>query len=81
LFGVASPSTKIQVSPFAIFTKELRVFGSFINPYTHEEAIALIDQQLVKVESLISHRFSLEEVPQIMSNYAKMNVTKGVIVY
>jgi len=81
LFGVANPSTQIRVSPFAIFTKELRVWGSFINPHTHEEAIALIEQQLVKVEPLISHRFSLEEVPQIMGDYAKMNVTKGVIVY
>jgi L-iditol 2-dehydrogenase len=81
LFGVANPSTCIQVSPFAIFTKELRIVGSFINPNTHEEAIALIDQKIVKVEPLISHRFSLDEVPQIMGDYAKMNVTKGVIVY
>ncbi|WP_188993062.1 zinc-dependent alcohol dehydrogenase family protein [Paenibacillus nasutitermitis] len=81
LFGVANPSTQIQVSPFAIFTKELRIMGSFINPHTHEEAIALIEQQLVKVEPLISHRFSLDQVPQIMSDYAQMNVTKGVIVH
>ncbi|WP_240414215.1 zinc-dependent alcohol dehydrogenase family protein [Paenibacillus periandrae] len=81
LFGVANPSTQIQVSPYAIFTKELCIFGSFINPHTHEEAIALIDQKIVKVEPLISHRFPLREVPQIMGNYAGMNVTKGIIVY
>jgi L-iditol 2-dehydrogenase len=81
LFGVASPHTQIQVSPFAIFAKELRIFGSFINPNTHEEAIALIQQRLIQIEPLISHRFKLEEIPHIMSDYAKMNVTKGVIVY
>jgi L-iditol 2-dehydrogenase len=81
LFGVASPSTQITVSPFAIFAKELKILGSFINPHTHEEAIALIDQKKVQIEPLISHRFTLEEIPQIMGNYAKMNVTKGVIDY
>jgi 2-desacetyl-2-hydroxyethyl bacteriochlorophyllide A dehydrogenase len=81
LFGVASPETRISVSPFAIFAKELQVFGSFINPYTHEEAISLIRQGIVRIEPLISHRFSLEEIPEAMGSYPKLNVSKGVIVY
>ncbi|KIL40281.1 theronine dehydrogenase [Gordoniibacillus kamchatkensis] len=81
LFGVASPDTQIAVEPFAIFAKELRVTGSFINPHTHEDAIALIRSKIVQVEPLISHRFSLEDVPDIMARYPQMNVTKGVILY
>ena len=79
LFGVSSPSTQISVSPFAIFSKELKIMGSFINPYTHEEAIAMISQKLIDVETLISHHFQLNEVPVIMENYPKMNVGKGMI--
>jgi L-iditol 2-dehydrogenase len=81
LFGVSSPETRITVSPFAIFAKELTIKGSFINPYTHEDAIALIHERIVQVEPLVSHRFSLDEVPQVMADYPKMNVTKGVIVF
>jgi L-iditol 2-dehydrogenase len=81
LFGVASPATQIKVSPFAIFAKELRVLGSFINPHTHEEAIALIQQGIVSIEPLISHKFKLADIPQVMGDYPKMNVNKGVIVY
>jgi len=81
LFGVSSPETEISVSPFSIFTKELRVMGSFINPHTHEEAIALIRRKVVQVEELVSHRFSLEQVPDIMGKYPQMNVAKGVIIY
>jgi 2-desacetyl-2-hydroxyethyl bacteriochlorophyllide A dehydrogenase len=81
MFGVASPDTFIQVSPFEIFTKELRIMGSFINPYTHEEAIALIEKGIVQVEPLISHRFSLTDIPTIMEQYPTLRVSKGVIVH
>jgi L-iditol 2-dehydrogenase len=81
LFGVASPDTAITVSPFEIFSKELTVKGSFVNPYTHEEAIALIEKKVIDVKTLISHRFSLEELPAVMSDYPKLRVSKGIIVY
>ncbi|TVY01283.1 zinc-dependent alcohol dehydrogenase family protein [Cohnella terricola] len=81
LFGVSSPETTMTISPFEIFTKELTIKGSFINPSTHEDAIALIQRKIVKVEESVSHRFKLDEVPQIMHDYPKMNVTKGVIQY
>lgn len=81
LFGVASPDTQITASPYDIFSKELKVMGSFINPHTHEEAIALISQGIVRVEPLISHRFELGQVPEIMDRYLQMNVGKGIIMY
>lgn len=81
LFGVASPDTLITVSPYDIFSKELKVMGSFINPHTHEEAIALISQGIIRVEPLISHRFELGQVPEIMERYPQMNVIKGIIIY
>lgn len=81
LFGVATPETVISVSPFEIFSKELVIKGSFVNPYTHEEAIALIGKKVIDVKTLISHRFSIEELPAVMSNYPKLRVSKGIIVY
>jgi L-iditol 2-dehydrogenase len=81
LFGVSSPDTEITVNPYAVFSKELRIFGSFINPYTHEEAIALVSQGIIQVEQLVSHRFYLDEVPEIMESYPQMNVSKGVILF
>jgi L-iditol 2-dehydrogenase len=81
LFGVAAPDTRISVSPYEIFSKELRILGSFINPNTHAEAIALVSQGIIQVESLVSHRFYLDDVPEIMENYPHMNVGKGIIVY
>ncbi|WP_335376606.1 zinc-dependent alcohol dehydrogenase family protein [Bacillus sp. JJ1122] len=81
LFGVAAPETVISVSPFEIFSKELTVKGSFVNPYTHEEAIALIGNKVIDVQTLISHRFKLQDLPAAMAEYPKLGVSKGVIVY
>ena len=80
LFGVSSPDTEIRVSPFAIFAKELNVMGSFINPYTHEDAIQMIRRKKIQVEQLVSHRFSLELIPDVMAKYPQMDIAKGVIV-
>jgi L-iditol 2-dehydrogenase len=81
LFGVSSPETEITVSPFEIFSKELQIFGSFINPYTHKEAIALISQGTVDAAALISHRFGIEEMSEVMREYANLNVSKGIITF
>jgi threonine dehydrogenase-like Zn-dependent dehydrogenase len=79
LFGVSSPETVISVSPFEVFSKELVIKGSFINPYTHEEAISMIVHHVVDVQSLISHRFSLSELPKAMAEYPSLGVSKGIL--
>lgn len=81
LFGVSSPETTISVAPFEIFSKELTIKGSFINPFTHEEAISLIAKKVVEVRLLISHRFSIDELPAAMADYPNLKVTKAVINY
>ncbi|WP_419881528.1 zinc-dependent alcohol dehydrogenase family protein [Peribacillus sp. B-H-3] len=80
-FGVAAPETAISVSPFEIFSKELTIKGSFINPYTQEEAIALIAKKAVDAGMLISHRFTIEELPEAMANFPNLKVSKAVITY
>ncbi|MBL4954752.1 zinc-dependent alcohol dehydrogenase family protein [Neobacillus sp. OS1-32] len=81
LFGVAAPETVMMVSPFEIFSKELTIKGSFVNPFTHEEAISLIEKGVVDVKSLISHRFTVDELPKVMGDFASLHVSKAVILY
>jgi len=79
LFGVSAPDTQISVAPFEIFAKELVIKGSFINPFTHEEAIKLIEKKVVDVQSLISHRFTKEELPAAMKNFQSLNIVKAIV--
>ncbi|MCL6518178.1 zinc-dependent alcohol dehydrogenase family protein [Alicyclobacillus sp.] len=80
LFGVADPATVVDLSPYEVFAKELTIRGSFINPDTHARAIALVEAGKVRVAPLVTHRFRLEEVPEILAGYASLRVTKGVVV-
>ena len=79
LFGVSAPNTKIEVQPFDIFSKELTIKGSFINPHTHDLAISLVQQGKIQIKPLLSHQFTMDQLPEIMNEYPSLKVTKGII--
>lgn len=79
LFGVPSPSTTIELPAYQIFNKELKIAGSFINPFTLQQAVLLLNEGKVNVEPLLSHVISLEEVPNVLADYGKLGVTKAII--
>lgn len=81
IFGVSSPSTQVALNPYEVFQKELEIKGSFINPHTFLEAIELIKTKTVDVLPLVSHYFELEQVPDVLANYGKKEITKGLIRY
>ncbi|KRT85682.1 hypothetical protein AMK59_1052, partial [Oryctes borbonicus] len=43
IFGVAAPHTKISISPYQLFEKELRVVGVRINPFSFPNALGLLE--------------------------------------
>ena len=61
VFGVAPENATINVNPFEVFRKDLRIVGSFAVNKTFQEATALIESGAVKVEPLISHVVALEQ--------------------
>lgn len=79
LFGVPSPNEVVEIAPYDIFNKELTISGSFINPFTLDEAIQLLNKGIVNIEPLISHRITLEEVQDVLVNYSKLGITKALI--
>jgi len=79
LFGVPGPNEVVEIAPFEIFSKELTIFGSFINPFTLDEAIQLLNSGVVNIEPLISHRIRLDEVQDVLANYPKLGITKALI--
>ncbi|MFN3699222.1 MAG: alcohol dehydrogenase, partial [Dictyoglomus sp.] len=62
IFGVAPLSDYIAISPYEIYSKELTITGSFVNPYTNSRALALIEEKRINIEKIISHKFSLREI-------------------
>ncbi len=67
MFGLTKPDEEIKVRPFEIFQKEIELKASFINPYTHTRALALIDSGRLDVKSMIHDVCGLNYLPEILS--------------
>jgi L-iditol 2-dehydrogenase len=68
-FGVPSPETRINIKPHDIFTKELKIMGSLMNPYTIKRAIDLLTSKRLMSEELISHKFNLLDIKEAFKVY------------
>ncbi len=66
LFGVPPSGRNLEMEGFKIFQKGLTVLSSFTSVRNSFQAVDLLQSGQVKVDSLISHRLSLEEMPRAL---------------
>jgi len=66
VFGVAPQGATARVSPFAIFARELRILGSYLNPHTHGRAVELAASGRLALGPLITRRVALNEAPRVL---------------
>jgi 2-desacetyl-2-hydroxyethyl bacteriochlorophyllide A dehydrogenase len=60
-FGVCPPDAMIEVNPFDVFRRELKIYGSFSLSGDFQDALELVRRGAIDVSSLITHRFPLDE--------------------
>jgi D-arabinitol dehydrogenase (NADP+) len=65
-FGVCPIDAKIQISPYEIFRKDLKIYGSFALRNTFAPAIRLLQNQVVQVTPLLSHSFPFEQFEEAL---------------
>ena len=64
LFSVPSVDATTPLPLFDVFHKELTIYGSLINPDTHQRAVNLINAGRIQMAPLITHRFPLDQVEE-----------------
>jgi D-arabinitol dehydrogenase (NADP+) len=64
IYGVASEHDRISISPYEVFSKELKIIGSFAQTHCFDRAIKVIQKGIVNVKPLITHRFKLDDFAQ-----------------
>ncbi|MBV8461047.1 MAG: zinc-dependent alcohol dehydrogenase family protein [Candidatus Eremiobacteraeota bacterium] len=79
LFGVAPSGAKAQVEPYELYRKELRIAASNLNPFTMEKAVAMLASRTVKVDGIVSHVVSLDELPQLLLNAPPAGEVKAAL--
>lgn len=79
LFGLTAPDDTIEIKPFEIFKKEIEIKASYINPYTQQRAVELIDSKRIDVKSMIYETAELDRLPEILSNTSLRRKGKFII--
>jgi 2-desacetyl-2-hydroxyethyl bacteriochlorophyllide A dehydrogenase len=67
LFGVCPDKAKVSWSPFEIYRKGLSIFATYTSVRNSTAAVRLLQEKAVRVEELITHRFSLDEFAEAMA--------------
>lgn len=78
-FGLTAPNETIDIKPFEIFKKELEIKASYINPYTQQRAIEMIDSGRIDVKSMIYKVAKVEELPEILGDRKLRSKGKFII--
>lgn len=80
VLGVMPQGAKIEIEPFDILFRELRVLGSFINPFVHRRAADLVASGAINVEKLISRTITLEQAVDVIRHPAGPGEVKVLVV-
>jgi len=60
-FGVCPSGARIEISPYEVYKRELKIYGTFALLHTASAAIEMIREKKINAEALVSHRFPLDE--------------------
>jgi len=60
-FGVCDPDAAINIKPYDVFRRDLKIVGSFSLCKGIPQAIQLLRDEAVLVDSLLTHQFPLED--------------------
>lgn len=80
LFGVCSVGATIPLEPNLVYSRELTIVGSYINPNTFSRSIALLQQGVVRVDQFQVDRFPLNEVHEALRCQREGRTIKSMIV-
>ena len=67
LFSVPKVDATFELPLFEVFKKELTIKGSFVIPDTHGRAVQLINSGKLRFDTLITHRYTVEELPEAIA--------------
>lgn len=73
-FGVAAPDDVAAVRPHDLFSRELTLLGSVINPWTHQRAVALLPR--LGLERLTTAFYGLDEFDEALAAQRRGDVDK-----
>jgi L-iditol 2-dehydrogenase len=79
ILGVMPQGAKVTIEPFDLLFREIKLVGSFINPFIHRRAADLIATGVIKVEPLISRRIGVSDAIDAIANPARPGEIRALV--
>ena len=79
LFSVPKVDATFDLPLFDVYKKELTIKGSFVNPDTHARAVALINSGKVRFDTIITHKFTLDQLPEAIAMQMSSESIKVIV--
>jgi threonine dehydrogenase-like Zn-dependent dehydrogenase len=80
IFGVAPPNSKIELNPYEIYKRDLKVIGSFALKKTFRPAINLVKNGMIDATAIIGEQITLTQVPEQMQKLVEGKTQMKTIV-
>ncbi|MCW1300755.1 MAG: alcohol dehydrogenase catalytic domain-containing protein [Candidatus Parvarchaeota archaeon] len=71
IFGVTPHGKKSEIEPFDVYKREYNISGSYVNPYTMEKAVKIINSGEFLFEKLASDVVELDKVFEFVTSNKK----------
>ncbi|NLJ80696.1 MAG: zinc-dependent alcohol dehydrogenase family protein [Firmicutes bacterium] len=78
-FGVAAPGDKVEIEPYDIYRRDIRIAGSFSLKAGIAPALKLLQSGLVEAEELLTHKIKLEQFGEAIKLVGRASVLKVVV--
>lgn len=79
LFSVPSTGAAYSLSLEDVFHKELKIYGSFINPDTQGRSVEMINSRRIKLDSIITHSYPVEKLEEAIQMQMSRESIKVII--
>ena len=68
IFGLAPKDQNVTINLQYLFQKELKIFNSFLNPYTFKPAVDLLVNKKINVKKILTNQIYLKDITNIFSD-------------
>lgn len=80
-FGVAPKDEEVAIKPHKIFSKDLTISGSLLNPFTYSKARKLITNGKIDFDHLDIAKFPLDKINEAIQNQKEKRDLKAMIFF
>ena len=78
-FGVSPQDGQVKISPFLVNEHEIRITGSYNNPFATARAVRLLASGAVRVDNLITHRIPLGDYCRVFDIFGGPDTLKLMV--